>query len=56
MSKFNNGDIIFSLFSIFGLLFYIVPIIFVIWFAITTTKQLKMQTKLLEEIKERLKQ
>ncbi|WP_231630194.1 hypothetical protein [Lysinibacillus sp. ZYM-1] len=56
MSKFNNGDIIFSLFSIFGLLFYIVPIIFVIWFAITTTKHLKMQTKLLEDIKERLKQ
>ncbi|MEY9975582.1 hypothetical protein [Lysinibacillus sp. RC79] len=56
MNSLNTGDIIFSFISIFGLLFYIVPIIFIIWFAITTTKQLKMQTKLLEEIKENLNQ
>ena len=55
MNRFNSGDILFSFVSIFGLLFYIVPIIFIIWFAISTTKQLKMQTKLLEEIKENLK-
>ncbi|MFJ7730605.1 hypothetical protein ACIQXF_01795 [Lysinibacillus sp. NPDC097231] len=56
MNSFNSGDILFSFVSIFGLLFYIAPIIFIIWFAISTTKQLKMQTKLLEEIKESLKQ
>ncbi|QTB24501.1 MULTISPECIES: hypothetical protein [Lysinibacillus] len=52
MNKYNNGDIIFSLFSIVGLLFYIIPIIFIIWFAISTIKQLKRQTKLLEEMKD----
>lgn len=51
---FNTGDIIFSTFSIFGLLFTIVPIVFFIWFAITTTKQLKKQTTILEEIKEKI--
>ena len=50
----NTGDILFSAFSIFGLLFTIVPIVFFLWFAITTTKQLKKQTSLLEEIKEKL--
>ncbi|WP_176489603.1 hypothetical protein [Lysinibacillus fusiformis] len=54
MNKYNSGDIIFSLFSILGLLFYIIPIV-IIWFAISTTKQLKRQTKLLEEIKESIK-
>ncbi|MED4886213.1 hypothetical protein [Lysinibacillus fusiformis] len=56
MNKYTSGDIIFSLFSILGLLFYIIPIAFIIWFAISTTKQLKRQTKLLEEIKESIKQ
>jgi len=55
LNKYNSGDIIFSLFSILGLLFYIIPIVFIIWFAISTTKQLKRQTKLLEEIKESIK-
>ncbi|MEG0470830.1 MAG: hypothetical protein RR588_00700 [Solibacillus sp.] len=54
MNHVGVGDIFFSVFSIFGLLFSILPVIFFIWFAITTTKQLKMQTKLLEEIKDRL--
>ena len=54
MNSLNSGDILFSFVSIFGLLFYIVPIIFIIWFTISTTKQLKMQTKLLEEIKKNL--
>ncbi|MFJ8516557.1 hypothetical protein [Lysinibacillus xylanilyticus] len=54
MNSLNSMDTLFSIVSIFGLLFYIVPIIFIIWFAISTTKQLKMQTKLLEEIKESL--
>lgn len=56
LNKYTSGDIIFSLFSILGLLFYIIPIVFIIWFAISTTKQLKRQTKLLEEIKESIKQ
>ena len=51
---YGTGDILLSVFSIFGLLFTIVPIVFFIWFAITTTKQLKKQTSLLEEIKEKL--
>lgn len=55
-TELNTGGIIFSAFSIFGLglLFTIVPIVFFLWFAITTTKQLKKQTSLLEEIKEKL--
>lgn len=53
-TEFNISSIIFSAFSIFGLLFTIVPIVFFLWFAITTTKQLKKQTSLLEEIKEKL--
>ena len=48
------GDILISAFSIFGLLFTIVPIVFFLWFAITTIKLLKKQTSLLEEIKEKL--
>ncbi|MFJ8512440.1 hypothetical protein [Lysinibacillus xylanilyticus] len=55
MNSLNSGDILFSFVSIFGLLFYIVPIIFIIWFAISTTKQLKRQSTLLEEINEKLK-
>lgn len=51
---YGTADILFSAFSIFTLLFSIVPIIFFLWFAITTTKQLKKQTSLLEEIKEKL--
>lgn len=51
---YGTSDILFSAFSIFGLLFTIVPIVFFLWFAITTTKQLKKQTSLLEEIKEKL--
>lgn len=35
-------------------LFYIVPVIFVIWFMVTLVKQLKAQTKLLEQIHEKL--
>ena len=50
----NTGDILFSGITIFGLLFSIAPIIFFLWFAITTVKQLKKQTMLLEEIKEKL--
>lgn len=50
----NTGDILFSAFSIFTLLFSIVPLIFFVWFAITVTKHLKKQTMLLEEIKEKL--
>ena len=53
-TKLNSTDILFSAFSIFGLLFSIVPIVFFLWFAITTTQQLKKQTLLLEEIKEKL--
>ncbi len=37
-----------------GFLFYMLPIIFVIWFMITLVKQLKIQTKLLEQINEKL--
>lgn len=55
ISNFNSGDILFSAFSIFGLLFSLVPIIFFLWFAISTTKQLKRQSTLLEEINEKLK-
>ena len=55
MNSFNTGDILFSAFSIFGLLFSIVPIIFFLWFAISITKQLKRQSTLLEEINEKLK-
>ncbi|MEG0385586.1 hypothetical protein [Solibacillus cecembensis] len=54
MNQVGVGGVLVSFFSIFGLLFTVVPIIFFLWFAITTTKQLKMQTKLLEEIKARL--
>ena len=50
----STGDILFSGFTIFGLLFSIAPIIFFIWFAITTVNQLKKQSMLLEEIKEKL--
>ncbi|MER2000418.1 MAG: hypothetical protein ABS882_11630 [Lysinibacillus sp.] len=50
----NTGDILVSVIPIFGLLFTIIPIIFFLWFAITTTKHLKKQTSLLEEIKEKL--
>lgn len=53
-TTYGTADIFFSAFSIFGLLFTIVPIVFFLWFAITTTKQLKKQTSLLEEIKEKL--
>lgn len=35
-------------------LFYIVPIIFVIWFMVTLVGQLKVQTKLLEQINNKL--
>ena len=55
MNRFNSGDILFSAFSIFGLLFSLVPFIFFLWFAISTTKQLKRQSILLEEINEKLK-
>lgn len=55
MNSLNSGDILFSAFSIFGLLFSIVPIIFFLWFAISITKQLKRQSTLLEEINEKLK-
>ena len=51
---YGTAEILFSAFSIFGLLFTIVPIVFFLWFAITTVKQLKKQTMLLEEIKEKL--
>lgn len=50
----NTGDILFTSFTLFGLLFSIVPIIFFLWFAITTIKQLKKQSQLLEEINEKL--
>lgn len=50
----NTGDIIFSAISIFGLLFTIVPIVFFLWFAITTTKHLKKQTIILEEIRDKI--
>ena len=53
MDTYNAGDII-SAISIFGMLFTIFPIAFFLWFAITITKQLKKQTLLLEEIKEKL--
>lgn len=55
INSFNAGDILFSAFSIFGLLFSLVPFIFFLWFAISTTKQLKRQSTLLEEINEKLK-
>ena len=55
INSFNSGDILFSFFSIFGLLFSLVPFIFFLWFAISTTKQLKRQSTLLEEINEKLK-
>ncbi len=54
METLNTGDILFSAFSIFGLLFSVVPVIFFLWFAIITTKQLKKQSMLLEEINEKL--
>ena len=50
----NTGDVLFSGVAIFGLLFSIAPIIFFLWFAITTVKHLKKQTLLLEDIKEKL--
>ena len=53
-TELNTGNILFSAFSIFGLLFMIVPIVFFLWFAITTTKQLKKQTIILEEIREKI--
>lgn len=56
MNHFNAGDLLFSAFSIVGLLFSIIPLIFFVWFAITTVKQLKKQSALLEEINEKLKQ
>ncbi|MDD1503012.1 hypothetical protein PVA17_09600 [Lysinibacillus sp. CNPSo 3705] len=55
MNGFNSGDILFSAFSIFGLLFSLIPFIIFLWFAISTTKQLKRQSLLLEEINEKLK-
>ncbi|MEY9976186.1 hypothetical protein [Lysinibacillus sp. RC79] len=55
MNHFNSGDILFSAFSIFGLLLSLVPFIFFVWFTISTTKQLKRQSILLEEINEKLK-
>lgn len=48
------GEVLFSGFAIFGLLFSFAPIIFFLWFAITTVKQLKKQTMLLEEINEKI--
>lgn len=36
-------------------LFYILPIIFIIWFMVTLVGQLKVQTKLLEQINDKLK-
>ena len=48
------AEVLFSSFAIFGLLFSFAPIVFFIWFAITTVKQLKKQSMLLEEIKEKL--
>ena len=48
------AEVLFSGFAIFGLLFSFAPIVFFIWFAITTVKQLKKQSMLLEEIKEKL--
>ncbi|WP_175453958.1 hypothetical protein [Psychrobacillus sp. OK028] len=35
-------------------LFYFVPVIFIIWFMVTLVKQMKVQTKLLEQIHEKL--
>ena len=48
------AEVLFSSFAIFGLLFSFAPIVFFIWFAITTVRQLKKQSMLLEEIKEKL--
>ena len=39
----TSTEILFSGFTIFGLLFSFAPIVFFIWFAITTVKQLKKQ-------------
>lgn len=36
-------------------LFYLVPIIFAFWFMVTLVNQLKVHTKLLEQINEKLK-
>lgn len=35
-------------------LFYVLPIIFVIWFMVTLVGQLKVQTKILEQINNKL--
>ena len=48
------GEVLFSGFAIFFFFFSFAPIIIFLWFAITTVKQLKKQTMLLEEIKEKL--
>ena len=48
------AEVLFSSFAIFGLFFSFAPIVFFIWFAITTVRQLKKQSMLLEEIKEKL--
>lgn len=46
----NYGDVFFTLFMMGGFLLWLLPLIFVIWFMITTVKYLKRQTALLEKM------
>lgn len=50
----NTGDVMFTGIAFIGLFIWLIPILFILWFMLTTVKQLKQQTVLLEKISARL--
>lgn len=50
----NTGDFLFTGVAFIGFFIWLIPILFILWFMLTTVKQLKKQTVLLENISARL--
>lgn len=50
----NTGDVMFTGIAFIGFFIWLIPILFILWFMLTTVKQLKQQTVLLEKISARL--
>lgn len=50
----NTGDVFFTGFALIGFVLWLIPILFILWFTLTTVKQLKLQTALLEKMNDRL--
>lgn len=51
-----NGDAIFALFPIISILFYIAPVVFVIWFLLKFLKIQQEKNKILKNISDNLDQ